>query len=318
MLGRVYAIASSAFCRGVMKEELLHVGGSEEAVAEVPVESGVGSASYFTEGLLAMHRREVLEVRVGGPRIIWSQGEGKLCDKTVEIVDSPVSSPRVKQFVERPNSTSDSSTSGATTLLSTSSWSGTVFFLVVQSLCMPACKIFVLARKKKPPDRPSTSSRRETDKGTKTISTHCLSIMLLLFRTPTLCFSLSLLQLGDGRIETETRNYNLFAFECFACCRRLPTNTLSLCYCSLAMGIGMRRRRVTIFSFVCLRLSVCLLPSSANHSSFSLLLQLVDGIELRRRRVTISCLRVSVLLVAVVCQPILFLFVIAAWRRGSD
>jgi hypothetical protein len=46
MLGRVYAVASSAFCRGAMKEELLHVGGSEEeAVVEVPVESVVVSAS---------------------------------------------------------------------------------------------------------------------------------------------------------------------------------------------------------------------------------------------------------------------------------
>jgi hypothetical protein len=148
-----------------MKEELLHVGGSEEAVvAEVAVESGVGSASYFTEGLLAMHRKEVLEVRVGGPRIIWSQGKGKLLCKTVSLLDSPASSmPLVEQLVERPNQTSDdsnSSTSDATTLLSSSSWSGTVSFLVGQSLCMQACKIFVLARWKKPPDRRLSNGSR--------------------------------------------------------------------------------------------------------------------------------------------------------------
>jgi hypothetical protein len=76
------------------------------------------------------------------------------------------------------------------------------------------------------------------------MSTNCPSVMLLLFRTFTLCFSHSLLQLGDGRIETETRNYIL---------------------------------RVS-----------ALLPPFANHFSFSLLLQLADGIGLRRRRVTIS------------------------------
>jgi hypothetical protein len=263
MLGRVYAVASSAFCRGAMKEDLLHVGGSEEAGAgaEVSVESVVVSASVFTEGLLAMHRREVLEVRVGGPRIIWSQGIGKLCCKTVETMDSLASSkPLVEQLVERPNQTSDnsnSSTSGTTNLVAFSSWIGTVFFFffVAQSLCMQACKIFVLARQKKPPDRRycfccccrRRHHRVSTLKWVSHTFTRSVSLRFVSF------FFLQNAHGGylveekrQGDDKTISKIDRVLCYLCFG----LPPSTSLFVTAGLATGSGLRRRRVTIIFIV--------------------------------------------------------------------
>jgi hypothetical protein len=193
MLGRGFAVASSAFCRGAMKEELLQsesrVGGSEEAVAEVSLES----ASYFTEGLLAMHRREVLEVRVGGPRIIRPTvafspvSSSNPVERKVELLFEHVGQTTLDmelsvEHVGQTTLDSNSSTSAVTA----GTWSScTIYFVGGQRLCMrrrsqwsakwsswssvsvsrhsiatvllarslQACKVFVLPRWKKPPDR---------------------------------------------------------------------------------------------------------------------------------------------------------------------
>jgi hypothetical protein len=240
MLGRVYAVASSAFCRGAMKEELLHVGGSEEAGAEVPVES-VSEVeeeieSVVSVGVSAMQRMEVMEVRVGGPRLIRSQGPGKSSCKSV-VLGSLAS-------FKRRDGANDRETSSATiptvmqlnynnTLIGflrlgwfaslqfpTNSWSSTIYF-VGRGLCMQACKIFVLARRKKPPDRRQATT---LDEGTTGKYESNRRVKLCLVTSPRCpLFSLSLFIAGFGRIGTETRNYEPFACECFAWSFLLPT-----------------------------------------------------------------------------------------------
>jgi hypothetical protein len=279
-----------------MKEELLHVGGSEEAGAEVPVES-VSEVeeeieSVVSVGVSAMQRMEVMEVRVGGPRVIRNQGQGKSivllgslasfkqlepmeesvveeesveeesqvsvgvsAMQRMEVMEVRVGGPRLirsqgpgksscKSVVlgslasfKRRDGANDRETSSATiptvmqlnynnTLIGflrlgwfaslqfpTNSWSSTIYF-VGRGLCMQACKIFVLARRKKPPDRRQATT---LDEGTTGKYESNRRVKLCLVTSPRCpLFSLSLFIAGFGRIGTETRNYEPFACECFA------------------------------------------------------------------------------------------------------
>jgi hypothetical protein len=230
-----------------MKEELLHVGGSEEAGAEVPVES-VSEVeeeieSVVSVGVSAMQRMEVVEVRVGGPRVIRNQGQGKSIVLLGSLASFKQLEPMEESVVEEESVEEESQVSvgvsamqrmevmevrvgGPRLIRSQGPGKSSCKSVVLGSLasfkrrdgandlCMQACKIFVLARRKKPPDRRQATT---LDEGTTGKYESNRRVKLCLVTSPRCpLFSLSLFIAGFGRIGTETRNYEPFACECFA------------------------------------------------------------------------------------------------------